>query len=362
MRSGRMVTGNGSRSRAEWRLVGAGPDAGRTYERCGLQASWNLKRRLARARIKAFLFLFYFSPDGSIGRSAFPRGGAGVWNFLLEMVAGMGVVARCIRSSAMQESERNRAGTSHNGQREIDRERVARACKSAVYSICGLIRKSASTFCSPRILVTPALPAQATRAGLLGTQTFHHRSRERKSHRGPGLPHRVVDAVDVVEVGLGGLDALVARAEQPVPEAGLLAIVVALLPALAVMEIVILDDELAVDQLQQPRGRAGGDDVHANTAVAKRFGEQQELETHPAVVEAHREAHELEHAVGEKRDTDHLDEFLLRVGVGGKHGVGVLGEMVRAVVFPQDVDLVARTMVQVEPAVENDRVEGHFDG
>lgn len=58
--------------------------------------------------------------------------------------------------------------------------------------------------------------------------------------------NRHVRLVDVVDIVVKRLDPLATRAKEPVPHARLLAVVLALSPALAVMQIMVLDAELHV--------------------------------------------------------------------------------------------------------------------
>lgn len=58
--------------------------------------------------------------------------------------------------------------------------------------------------------------------------------------------------------------------------------------------------------------------MQAQTAVAQHFREGDILVTEPPLVEAERQAHELETEVGSHGDADHIEEFLFVVCVGGE--------------------------------------------
>lgn len=150
------------------------------------------------------------------------------------------------------------------------------------------------------------------------------------------------------------------RAEDAVPEAGLLAVVVALLPALAVMEVVVLDDELGIKESQQPAHGRWRCCVHAEAAVPRKLGKHHELMTDPPLVEAHRETHQLEAEVGQERDSGNVENLLLRIGVERQQWIGVLGKVVRAVVLPEAADVVHEAMVPVEPEIEQNTIETDF--
>ena len=191
-------------------------------------------------------------------------------------------------------------------------------------------------------------------------------SHSRISSSLPTTPRRLVprhvNAIHIIDILPLGLDAVAAGAEDAVPQARLLAVVAALAPALAVVEVVVLEHKVAVDHLQEDGRDAGGRGAHADAGVAESFREDEVLVANPPVIKAHGEAHQLEHGVGGQGHEGDLDDLLLCVGVGGHQRVGVLGEVVRAVVLPQAVDLVAGAVVGVEEEVEHDRVEKELGG
>lgn len=153
-----------------------------------------------------------------------------------------------------------------------------------------------------------------------------------------------------------------ASAEHAVPQTSLLAVVVRLSPALPVVDVMVLDDQLGVEHSQQPREGVGGRSMQTQTAVARQLGEHHVLVAHPPVIEAHGQAHELEREERQQRDTGDIEELLLVVGVQGEQRVGMLGEMVGAMVLPEAGDVVHEPVVPVEPEVEDDAVQADLEG
>ena len=84
--------------------------------------------------------------------------------------------------------------------------------------------------------------------------------------------------------------------------------------------------------------------------------------TYPPIVEAHREAHQLQRAVRKERDNRDVENFLLGVGVDGQEWVGVLRKVMCTMELPEAVVLVHKAVVPVEPEVQDDTVEAKFDG
>lgn len=152
-----------------------------------------------------------------------------------------------------------------------------------------------------------------------------------------------------------------ARSKHPVPKTSLLAVVVRLAPSLAVVDIVVFDDELGVKETQQPREGVWRGGVQTETAMAGQFREHHVLVAYPPVVESHWQAHELHREEGHERDAGNIEEFLLLVRVQREQRVGVLREVVRAVVLPETADVVHQTVVPVEPEVEDDPVQADFE-
>ena len=153
-----------------------------------------------------------------------------------------------------------------------------------------------------------------------------------------------------------------ASSKDAVPKAGLFAVVVALSPALAVVDVVVFDNQLRIEHPQQPGERRGGCSVEAKTTVSSKLGKHDIMVADPPVVEAHGQTHEFEGEVGHQRNASDVEEFLFMVRVEGKQWVGVLGEMVGAVVLPEAADIMHQTVIPVEPEVQNDAVEADFEG
>jgi len=149
-------------------------------------------------------------------------------------------------------------------------------------------------------------------------------------------------------------------AEDHIPELGLLAVIGGLAVALAVVHVVVLDQQLGVDHPHQ--GSVGGWRAAENSGarVADELSEDDVGLAEPELVEAHGEAEEFHAGVGEERDDDDVENFLLVVGEEGKERCGVLGEVMGAVELPETVDLVHGAMVPVEPEVQADGVHANL--
>lgn len=172
----------------------------------------------------------------------------------------------------------------------------------------------------------------------------------------PGHRDRIV----VIDILLIALDALAASAKDPIPETRLLAVVAALLPALAVMKIVILDDEFRIEHSQEPAQCVGRRGEKAQSTVASQFGEDDVLVADPPLVESHRHTHQFHSKICHEGDARDVEKLLLMVGVQRKEWVGVLGQVVGAVVFPETVHLVHQAVVPIEPEVEDDTIQANL--
>lgn len=140
--------------------------------------------------------------------------------------------------------------------------------------------------------------------------------------------------IDIIDIVLDRLDPVTASTEDAVPQTGLLAIVVALLPALAVVQVMVFNDELGIEVPEKPAQRGRRRSVSTEPAVAGQLGENNVLVADPPLVETHRHAHELHRDVGHQRDPGDVEELLLQIGVQGQERVRVLGQVVSAVVLP----------------------------
>ena len=168
--------------------------------------------------------------------------------------------------------------------------------------------------------------------------------------------------VHVINILIRGLNPITAGTEDTVPKTSLLAIVVRLLPALAVVQIVVFDDQLCVEVAKEPAKSRGRASVNTKTGVACKLSVHDVLVADPPLVETHRETHQFHGEERGQRDTGDVEEFLLQVGVQGEQGVRVLGQMVGAVVLPQGLEVVHDAVVPVEPEVEDDAVQACFQG
>lgn len=147
------------------------------------------------------------------------------------------------------------------------------------------------------------------------------------------------------------------RPKQTVPKPRLLSIITTLPPSLAVVQIVIFNNQLAVNIAQHERRYPRSNGVHAQARVAHDLAEENVRLADPPVVEGHRESEgEFGREVGQQRDDDDFDELLLYVGEAREDWDGVLREVVRSVVPPEEADFVAGAVVHVEPEVDDDGV------
>lgn len=149
--------------------------------------------------------------------------------------------------------------------------------------------------------------------------------------------------------------------KYPIPKTSLLAVVVALPPPLPMMQVMILNDNLGIEPLHEPaEGRRDGQ-MQAQTAVPKHLGENNIFMADPPLVEAHRQPQQPQSEVGHHRHPDHIAEFLLVVRVCREQRIGVLGQVVSAVILPEEADVVHEAMVPVEPEVEHDAVQSDLN-
>ena len=173
-----------------------------------------------------------------------------------------------------------------------------------------------------------------------GIGTRHH-SKERHIHL-------------TFKVNVLRLNARRRRPEQSVPELRLLPVVAALPPPLAMMQVMIFNDEFTAHKLQHERREARRDGIHAQPRVTHDLCEQNIRLANPPIAEVHRQAEPEPHGKKrEQRDDDRFNDFLLGIGEAGENWYGVLGEMVCSVVFPEKVNFVTCAVVGVEPEVED---------
>lgn len=74
----------------------------------------------------------------------------------------------------------------------------------------------------------------------------------------------------------------------------------------------------------------------------------------PPGIKIHVEAEDESHCdIGEEWYAEHIDDFLLLVGVFSEQGRRMLGEMMCAVVLPETVVVVHEAVIPVEPKIED---------
>lgn len=129
------------------------------------------------------------------------------------------------------------------------------------------------------------------------------------------------------------------------------------------MQIVVFDDQLTAHEPQHERRKSRRDGINPQAGMPHDLREQDERLADPPVVEGHRQSEaELDGHVRRQRHGENFHQLLLDVGEARQDRDGVLGGVVRFVVFPQRPDFVARAVVSVEPEVEDDAVQQEFEG
>lgn len=100
------------------------------------------------------------------------------------------------------------------------------------------------------------------------------------------LDQREIKRIRIIHIIRRSFNPVATGSKNAVPHSRLLAVVVALSPTLAVVQVVVFDDELAVEVLQKESGwaRRRGEDSQA--AVSEGFGENDVFVADPPVVEA----------------------------------------------------------------------------
>ena len=150
--------------------------------------------------------------------------------------------------------------------------------------------------------------------------------------------------------------------EQCVPELRLLPVIPTLPVSLAMMQIVVFDDQLTPKETQHERRKPGSDSIHAQAGMSHNLREQDKRLADPPIVESHRQTKTEPHSkIREQRDEDDLGEFLLDIRETREHRDWMFGGVVRFVVAPKRADLVAGAVVGVEPEVEDDGVQQELE-
>ena len=100
------------------------------------------------------------------------------------------------------------------------------------------------------------------------------------------LNQRKIKRIRIIHILRRSFNPVTTGSKQAIPHSRLLAVVVALSPSFAVVQVVIFDDQLAVEVLQKESSGAwsGGEDSQA--AVSESFGEDDVFVADPPVVEA----------------------------------------------------------------------------
>ena len=126
------------------------------------------------------------------------------------------------------------------------------------------------------------------------------------------------------------------------------------------MQVIILNDNIRVKHLQQPRQSREVGHVQLKTTVSKHLDKRNVSMADPPLVEPHGQPNEFECEVRHDWDDHHVEELLLVVRVCSKQRVRVLREVVLAVEFPEKPDVVHQPVVPVEPEVEHDPIDANL--
>lgn len=167
----------------------------------------------------------------------------------------------------------------------------------------------------------------------------------------------------MIKVHVLRLNARHHRPEHSIPEFRLLPVIPTLSVSLAMMQVMILNDQLTTNKPQHKRRQPRRDGIHAQPGMPHNLREQDKRLADPPVVEGHRQPEaEFNGKICQQRHDKHFHHLLLDVRETRQDRDGMLGGVVRFVVFPQRADFVAGAVVGVEPEVEDDAVEEEFEG
>ena len=166
--------------------------------------------------------------------------------------------------------------------------------------------------------------------------------------------------VNVVDILLQRLDPWVYGAKDAIPKTALLSIVVALPPTLAMVKVMVLDDDFGVQHLQDPAESGRYSEVDADATVSPDLCKGNILMADPPLVEAHGQAEQLHGEVGHHGHANHVEELLLVVCISSEERVRVFGKMVSAMELPETADIMHESMVPIEPEVKNNTVEANL--
>lgn len=168
------------------------------------------------------------------------------------------------------------------------------------------------------------------------------------------------DTVLIVDISLMAFNAITAGAEQAIPETSLLSVIVTLSPSVAVVQVMVFDDELCIKELEYPVDGGRSAPVNAKTTVSDDLREHHILITDIPFVERHGHADQLQGTPRKERDDKNIEELLLVVGICSEQWVGMFRQVVCAVIFPQRGHAVHQAVVPIEPEVDRDAVESNL--
>lgn len=150
---------------------------------------------------------------------------------------------------------------------------------------------------------------------------------------------------DTLDILLLHFNPLSCRAKNSIPKQCLLSIILRLPPSMSMVQIVILGRKFRIEQPQEPVVGRRWNRIDPNARMSEQLSEEKVVVADPPVIEAHGQPHSLQSAVGEEWHNSDVKDLLLSISEEGEKRVGMLGEVVRAVVFPKRVELVHPSVV-----------------
>src|SRR4051794_23307250 len=124
------------------------------------------------------------------------------------------------------------------------------------------------------------------------------------------LENRHTHNIIIVDIHLHTFNPRTASAKYPIPNACLLAIVMALLPSLTMMQIMVLDHQLCIKHSHQPCQRVRRRSMETKTTMSSKFRKHNIELTNMPFVETHRHTYEFHSEISHQRDPRNIEEFL----------------------------------------------------
>lgn len=173
---------------------------------------------------------------------------------------------------------------------------------------------------------------------------------------------RKVDSVDIIDIVFVTLYTRVRCAKEAVPYPSLLSVIVTLLPALAVVKIMILNNQLHINHSQKPGEWVDRSGLHTQPTMPQELSENDILLADPPFMEAHGESKTFHGSVCDQRDSHNVKEFLNMIGIGCQKRVWVLCEVMGAMELPEANIVMHQTVIPIEPKVKDNWIEADLEG